>query len=83
MYFDREVDEFASSDTTQEPGIAEPFHRIISLGAAYDFALAKGLQNVNLLRGEIEALLRDLAAYYSSRHGEPKTKLRPARSNYT
>lgn len=85
IYFDREVDEFTTADTTQEPGIAEPFHRILSLGAAYDFAVAKGLANVNLLRQEVEMLLRDLSTYYSSRHLKgSRPRLTPARmASYT
>ena len=32
VYFQRTMDEFTASDTTQQPGFAAPFHRILSLG---------------------------------------------------
>lgn len=82
LYFLREVDEFTASDTTQEPGIAEPFHRILSLGAAYDFALAKGKENMNALRGELEILLNDLRAFYAQRHDDFDTIIRPRVESY-
>lgn len=41
--FMREIDEFTSADATQEPGIDEPFHRMLSVGASLDYALAKNL----------------------------------------
>ena len=81
IYYLREVDEFTSSDTTQEPGIAEPFHRILSLGSAYDFAFAKGLPNVNTLKLEVEQLLQELKEFYSGRHENFKTRIRPMRFN--
>ena len=31
IYVSREVDEFVSTDDTQEPGIPKPFHKILSL----------------------------------------------------
>lgn len=65
--FMREVDEFSVSDTTQEPGIDEPFHRILSVGAAFDYALARGLSNKN----DLFALLQDyegrLKTYYGKK----------------
>ena len=82
IYFLREVDEFAATDTTQEPGIAEPFHRILSLGAAYDFALAKGLPNQTNLKLEFEQLLKELSEFYNSRHRDFRQKLRPKIERY-
>lgn len=86
IYFLREVDEFITTDTTQEPGLAEPFHRILSLGAAYDFAVAKGTDNLlsraDRWRQEIESLLRDLRDYYTGRHVNFKLKIRPLKENY-
>lgn len=83
LYFEREVDQFTAADTTQEPGIAEPFHRIISLGASYDFALAKGLQNINVLKAEVEQLLQEMQQFYSKRHPNFKPIIRPRKENYT
>jgi len=50
VWFLREIDEFTAADTTQEPGIAEPFHHLIAVGAAYDFGLRKGRGNTQILK---------------------------------
>lgn len=59
----REVDEFTTSDTTQEPGFAEPFHRMLSMGASLDWLEAKdpGSGTIATLRANMaddEARLR-------------------------
>lgn len=82
VYHLREVDEFVASDTTQEPGLAEPYHRILSLGAAYDFAIAKGKDNASVLRQELEMLMNDLKEYYAKRHDNFDTRIRPRIENY-
>lgn len=64
----REIDEFATTDTTQEPGLDEPFHNMIAVGAALDWAVAKGLQCKNDLAaiwGDYEQRLRK---YYGRRN---------------
>ena len=43
VFFDQEMGYFASTETTAVPGFASPFHRMLSIGAALDFAIAKGL----------------------------------------
>lgn len=75
IFFDREVDEFTSADTTQEPGLPEPFHRVISLGAAYDYAIAHGLSNAKALGTEVTILMQEMGAFFSKRH-DNKTTLR-------
>ena len=76
IYCSRDVDYFAATDTTQEPGFTEMFHRILSLGAALDYCIAKGkIDLVPRIRDEIERMRADLEEYYSSRHRNFKTKL--------
>ena len=82
IYFEREIDEFTTGDTTQEPGLPEPYHHILSVGAAYDFAVSKGLNNVNFLKAEVDQLFVGLRKHFSDRHTEPKLRLRPHIVNY-
>ena len=82
IYFNREVDEFAYTDTTQEPGIPEPFHRICSIGPAYDFGLAKGLDNAGTLKGEVEQLLAEERAFFGTRNRESRHILKPHRQSF-
>lgn len=84
IYVTREPDEFTASDTTQEPAIAEPFHRILSLGAAYDFALAKQQATLEYFKSEVEQLLSELKQFYGHRHDQDmKLKFMPRIERYT
>ena len=81
LYVSREIKEFVSTDTTMEPGIPEPFHRILSLGASYDIAIAKGLANARTLKAEVEQLLFEMQDYYTKRQRYNKKSIRPSRSS--
>lgn len=82
LYFLREVDEFTTTDTTQEPGIEEPYHHVLSVGAAADFALAKGLENRKELREFAMETLDEMKQFYAGRHRDFKTRMRPKIFNY-
>lgn len=43
VYFDQEISTFLYTDTTKTPGFASPFHRMLSVGAALDYATARGV----------------------------------------
>lgn len=43
VYFQQEMSLFSASDTTKVPGFASPFHRMLSIGAALDFAIARNM----------------------------------------
>ena len=79
LYVSREIKEFVSTDTTMEPGIPEPFHRILSLGASYDIAIAKGLENAKVLKNEVEQLLFEMQDYYTKRQRYNKKSITPTR----
>lgn len=74
----REFDEFTTSDTSQEPGFAEPFHRIVSLGASYEFLLVNGpAERLKNIRNEIEQLHSELMQFYSDFNRDQKTIIKP------
>ena len=77
IFHQRNVSYFVSTDTTKIPGFAEMFHRILSLGGAYDYAIAKGLLNAAALRGEIEVMKKSLQEFYSSRNKDTKVRIKP------
>jgi len=66
----REIDEFVTSDTTQEPGIDEPFHRLISLGASLDWAVAKGLSNKNDIAAQVGDLESRMIRHYTTKNAD-------------
>lgn len=76
MYFSREVDLLATGDTTQEPGFAEPFHRILSYGAAYDWLIINDTtQKADRILNLYEQLRGELREFYSTRNKEVKPRI--------
>lgn len=72
----REIDVFTSADTTQETPLAEPFERIASMGASYDYLIVNGpMDRAQSLRAEIEAMKKDMSTFYSSRDKNQKTNM--------
>ena len=84
LYFSRDIDEFVSTDTTKEPGFVRSFHRILSLGAAYDYAIGYEMNTkANFLKGQINELVEELQDFYSGRHRDMPARISPKRRNYT
>jgi len=84
LYVSRDIDEFTSTNTTKEPGFANNFHRIISLGVAYDFANAKGMTDkLQTFREQIERIKEEIQEFYARRHerGFP-LKIKPSTENF-
>jgi len=83
-------DFFADSDVyqiydTKEPGFADNFHRILSLGAALDYTMGfnpSDTGRLNNLRGEIASLKEELEEFYAHRHRDFKARIRPRKENY-
>lgn len=85
VYYTRTQTEFTNADAAVSPGFSANFHRILSLGAAYDFASTKLTNNpglVNSLRGRLDKMREDVKEYYSSRNREVKPKLSARVKNY-
>lgn len=82
IYFKRSPLVFSSTDTTKTPGFATPFHKLLSLGASYDWALAKGDTNVDRIRQEIEVLKQNLKNFYSKRSKYERPKLTHKYTNF-
>lgn len=60
----REIDEFVVGDTTQEPGIDEPFHILLPIGASLDWAIAKRLPLKSDLKVLWDEKIKELEEYY-------------------
>lgn len=80
--FSRELDEFTTADTTQEPGFDEPFHAMLAVGASLDFAIAKGKENKN----DLAALMADyegrIRKYYGKKEDDREIVLKGSDANY-
>lgn len=83
IFYQRTVDYFASTDTTKVPGFAEPFHRLLSLGAAYEYALQQNIRDkITMLKNAIKEMEDDLIDFYSKRNEDDKPSFRLSRSDY-
>ena len=83
IYFTRDVDQFAVSDTTKEPGFVSNFHRLLSLGAAYDYAFSYNMSlKANYIKGQINEMVKDLESFYSSRNRNKHIAIEPRKHNY-
>lgn len=81
VYFQRSPDLFASTDTTQQPGLPEPFHRMLSLEACMDYASARGLPNIEYLQGKLSELKTILDGFYG-RNRDERVRLSARREAY-
>lgn len=76
VWFDRDVTEFATTASSETPGFATPFHRILSYATALDFVQdEKQRQFLILQRSRLE---QGLVRFYSKRNVERRSAIRPA-----
>lgn len=82
IYYQRIMTEFTTSDASVSPGFAPSFHRILSVGAAYDYAFSKSLPVMNALKQKYEELRQSLREYYSARNREVRPIIKPITRNF-
>jgi len=83
VYFQRDASYFLVSDTTKVPGFAAPFHRILSFGAALDYAISKGMNGkVNILMPLIQKMEQDLQLFYSQRSRDESVSVQFRKEDY-
>lgn len=78
----REIVEFVVGDTSKEPGIDKPFHRMLSIGASLDYAIANDLPQKNNLAELLMDFEMRLRRYYGSKNSDRKLGLSSAYINY-
>ena len=80
LYCSRDINEFSTTfnatTSAVTPGFDNHFHRILSLGASYDWCVAKGLAKSPVLRAELSQLEGEIKSFYGSRNRNFKTKFR-------
>lgn len=68
VYFDRDISAFAATDTTKVAGFASPYHRVLSIGAALDYALANGMTDkISILSSMYNEYRVNIRKFYSER----------------
>lgn len=81
IYYQRAMTEFTISDEAVSPGFAPQFHRILSLGASYDYASIHNMERKAYLKEKLDELRLDLKDYYNNRNKEAPVVIRTARTN--
>lgn len=82
IWIDREIDEFTIADTTQEPGIAEPFHEMLAVGASLDYAIQEGLTNQQGLAAKFAEFEQRLRRFYGTREDDQSFVMKPNNEFY-
>lgn len=80
--FYRDITEFTTADTTKTPGFDTPFHRILSLGAAYDYALIKNLPTQTGIMNLLLDYETRLKRYYGQKVTDSQFRVAAAFVNY-
>lgn len=83
IYYQRDFNHFTASDTTKTPGFDPTFHRLLSLGAALDYAVAKDMPGrVASFQQEIAALEAQLIEHYAKKDSSQKVRISLKREYY-
>jgi hypothetical protein len=78
VVLDSDITIFASTDTNKEPGIIPMFHRLLSLGAAFDFARSRNMNlKINLIKPDLDEMMKEFEEYYSKRSKGDKIRIKP------
>lgn len=79
VYYQRNMSYFDTSDTVKTPGFNPQFHRLLTLYASLDYAIAKDLPQANSLAAQAQKLEEDLMDFYSNRGKDEPPKIRAIR----
>ena len=83
IYYQRLPSYFTASDTTKSPGFNPLYHKILSIGAAIDFAIPNGLtEKISILTPMLTNMQNELIEFYSNRANDEKTTMTTKRESY-
>ena len=83
IYYQRVCDYFVVGDEAQEPGFAAPFHRLLSYGAALDYAISQNMSGkIALCREEIMKLETGLISHYANRNKDFRNRITLKHEDY-
>lgn len=79
LYFSREMDDFAITDTATEPGIPTMFHPAVAYGVANEFGIGKGIseQRQRNIQYGVKKYDKMLDNFISRRNKDRKVRIRP------
>jgi hypothetical protein len=83
IWIQRKVNLFSASDTTKTPGFDRQFHRMLSIGASYDWAAKKGLGVKNDLLTLLQDYRTQLKDYYGKKQRDRDITLKANPVDYS
>ncbi len=82
IFYQTEITEL--SGDSDAPNIAEPFERLITYGAAYDYAISNEMRTKGeQLKRDLKEIKDELMQYYANRSTVDRTKVLPEQRNLT
>lgn len=75
VWFDRDMDFFATGDTTKEPGIPTPYHNLIAYRTAYNYALDNNLPNLDRIMQRVNQEEERMSLFEETRRGDESTRV--------
>lgn len=83
VYFDRTSVDFTSTDTTESPGFASPYHDLVAIGASLEWLMAKrpDSRTLSILESKWQVGQENLSRFYSERNKDRKLVLHRKRYN--
>jgi hypothetical protein len=82
LWVAREVDEFTTADTTQEPGFDKPFHELLALDASLDWGMSKRLDNRAEIASKAIALSTDMELFYGKKNEDRQITAKALEETY-
>jgi len=73
IWFDRELDELTTSDTTKVPGVPVAYHNLVAYKVALNYAIDKGLSNMGAINQRVQIEEDRLAQYEANRRVDEAT----------
>jgi len=73
IWFDRELDELTTSDTTKVPGVPPAYHNLVAYKVALNYAIDKGLSNQGSINQRVLMEEDRLAQYEANRRVDEAT----------
>lgn len=83
IYYQRLPSYFTAADTTKSPGFNPLYHKILSMGAAIDYAIPNGLTDkMAMLIPLLTTMQNEMATFYADRAGDEKTRMTTRGEDY-
>jgi hypothetical protein len=73
IWFDRELDQLTTSDTTKVPGVPLAYHNLVAYKVALNYAIDKGLSNMGAINQRVQIEEERLAQYEANRRVDEAT----------